>query len=150
MFFSSKSAASNNVDELRNLSGNELSRKILLEISRIYSASSDDEDGPKDLCTYAAKLAKYASNFKDLPQDLVRKASSIRAPRDRITCLMIGNHSAGKSSFINWYIGEKIQNESVAIETAGITVIRKGKSRISWKGAQVWPGCSSDSRCLLA
>lgn len=25
------------------------------------------------------------------------------APRKKITVLLIGNHSAGKSSFINWY-----------------------------------------------
>ena len=56
----------------------------------------------------------------------------MRPPRDRITCLLIGNHSAGKSSFTNWYVGEQIQKESVAIETAGITIIRKGeKARIS-------------------
>ncbi|VDI74256.1 Hypothetical predicted protein [Mytilus galloprovincialis] len=27
---------------------------------------------------------------------------SLLAPRKKITVLMIGNHSAGKSSFINW------------------------------------------------
>jgi hypothetical protein len=123
--------------ELKKFEGQDLSHKILIEVSRLYSAASDDEDGPKDLCTYAAKLSRYASLLKDVPQDLAQRASVIRAPKDRITCLLVGNHSAGKSSFVNWYIGEKIQNESVAIETAGITVIRKGKSRTAWKGAQV-------------
>lgn len=33
--------------------------------------------------------------------------------------LIIGNHSAGKSSFINWYIGEYVQKESVGMETSG-------------------------------
>ena len=33
-------------------------------------------------------------------------------------------------------MGEKIQNESVAIETAGITIVRRGKGRVSWKGPQ--------------
>ena len=26
------------------------------------------------------------------------------APRKKITIMLIGNHSAGKSSFINWYV----------------------------------------------
>ena len=34
--------------------------------------------------------------------------------------MLIGNHSAGKSSFINWYIEEHIQRTGVAIETQGI------------------------------
>lgn len=138
LFFSKGAGSSNDLDsELKKLSGKALSQRLLVEIARLYSASTYDEDGPKDLCTYGEKLARYALLFKDLPQDLVQKAANIRAPKDRITCLMIGNHSAGKSSFINWYVGEKIQNESVAIETAGVTVIRKGKSRTAWKGAQV-------------
>jgi GTPase SAR1 family protein len=27
--------------------------------------------------------------------------------------MIIGNHSAGKSSFINWYIGESVQTTGV-------------------------------------
>jgi ribosome biogenesis GTPase A len=37
--------------------------------------------------------------------------------RARRSVMIIGNHSAGKSSFINWYIGEGIQKTGVAIET---------------------------------
>lgn len=29
-------------------------------------------------------------------------------PRSKIRVLIIGNHSSGKSSFINWYIGENV------------------------------------------
>jgi predicted GTPase len=28
---------------------------------------------------------------------------SLLPPKEKITVLLIGNHSAGKSSFINWY-----------------------------------------------
>ncbi|EKX55536.1 hypothetical protein GUITHDRAFT_131710 [Guillardia theta CCMP2712] len=56
--------------------------------------------------------------------------------KDRTTCLLIGNHSAGKSSFVNWYVGEKVQVESVAMETAGFCLIRKGGKRARWKGRQ--------------
>lgn len=55
---------------------------------------------------------------------------------DRVPCdpaysvLIIGNHSAGKSSFINWYIGEDIQRTGVAIETRGFTFVTSGRYMI--------------------
>ena len=36
--------------------------------------------------------------------------------------MIIGNHSAGKSSFINWYIEEHVQRAGVAIETQGESI----------------------------
>ena len=37
------------------------------------------------------------------------------APRRKINVMIVGNHSAGKSSYINWYIGEHVQRTAVAI-----------------------------------
>jgi hypothetical protein len=37
------------------------------------------------------------------------------APRKKINVLLIGNHSAGKSSFINWYVEGKIKIHVVLI-----------------------------------
>ncbi len=34
----------------------------------------------------------------------------ILAPRKKINILLIGNHSAGKSSFVNWYVEETVKN----------------------------------------
>ncbi len=31
--------------------------------------------------------------------------------------MIIGNHSAGKSSFVNWYVGEDIQPTGMAVHT---------------------------------
>ena len=56
------------------------------------------------------------------------------APRRKINVLLIGNHSAGKSSFINWYINEKVQKTGVAIETQGFTFVTNGKKRESLTG----------------
>lgn len=39
--------------------------------------------------------AGLISIFKHCHKDLL-------PPREKITCLLVGNHSAGKSSFINW------------------------------------------------
>lgn len=56
------------------------------------------------------------------------------APRKKINVMLIGNHSAGKSSFINWYIEETVQRTGVAIETQGFTLVTSGKKRESLLG----------------
>ncbi|RHY74183.1 hypothetical protein DYB30_009224, partial [Aphanomyces astaci] len=53
----------------------------------------------------------------------------ILTPRKKVSIMIIGNHSAGKSSFINWYVGEDIQRTGVAIETQGFTLITSGTKR---------------------
>jgi len=59
---------------------------------------------------------------------------NLLVPRKKISVLLIGNHSAGKSSFINWYIDEHIQKTGVAIETQGFTIITSGKKRETLTG----------------
>ena len=49
-------------------------------------------------------------------------------------CQFLGNHSAGKSSFINWYIEEHVQRTGVAIETQGFSFVTSGKKRESLTG----------------
>lgn len=56
------------------------------------------------------------------------------APRKKITVMLIGNHSAGKSSFINWYIEDTVQKTGVAIETQGFTIVTSGRKRESLTG----------------
>jgi ribosome biogenesis GTPase A len=58
----------------------------------------------------------------------------LNVPRKKINILLIGNHSAGKSSFINWYVEETIQRTGVAIETQGFTLVTSGKKRESLLG----------------
>eukprot|EP00698_Gefionella_okellyi_P005545 TRINITY_DN15053_c0_g1_i1.p1 TRINITY_DN15053_c0_g1~~TRINITY_DN15053_c0_g1_i1.p1 ORF type:complete len:449 (-),score=67.49 TRINITY_DN15053_c0_g1_i1:40-1344(-) len=55
-------------------------------------------------------------------------------PRKTISILIIGNHSAGKSSFVNWFTGQNIQTVGVAIETSGFTFITPGKKRDTLAG----------------
>ncbi|CAF4183025.1 unnamed protein product [Adineta steineri] len=59
---------------------------------------------------------------------------SIMAPNKKISILLIGNHSAGKSSLINWYIEDNVQRTGVAIETQGVSIITSGKRRESLMG----------------
>ncbi|XP_048854699.1 uncharacterized protein si:dkey-98f17.5 [Brienomyrus brachyistius] len=55
-------------------------------------------------------------------------------PRKKIFVMILGNHSAGKSSFINWYVEEHIQRTGVAIETQGFTFVTSGRKRESLTG----------------
>jgi hypothetical protein len=76
--------------------------------------------------------------YTDPENGLIKIAStvslSLMAPRKKITVLLIGNHSAGKSSFINWYIEEHVQKTGVAIETQGFTFVTSGRKRESLTG----------------
>lgn len=76
--------------------------------------------------------------YIDPENGLVKIAESLGltllAPRKKITVLLIGNHSAGKSSFINWYIEEHVQRTGVAIETQGFTFVTSGRKRESLTG----------------
>lgn len=76
--------------------------------------------------------------YTDAENGLVKIAESLGlpllAPRKKISILLIGNHSAGKSSFINWYVEEHIQKTGVAIETQGFTFVTSGRKRESLTG----------------
>jgi len=88
-----------------------INEKILKECHSIYT---DPENG----------LVKIAANL----------GLNLLAPRKKISVLLIGNHSAGKSSFINWYVEEHIQKTGVAIETQGFTFVTSGRKRESLTG----------------
>lgn len=76
--------------------------------------------------------------YTDAEHGLVSIADSLGlkllAPRKKITIMLIGNHSAGKSSFINWYIEEHVQRTGVAIETQGFSFVTSGRRRESLTG----------------
>ncbi|CAN8015756.1 unnamed protein product [Ixodes persulcatus] len=76
--------------------------------------------------------------YVDPENGLVKIAESLDLhllpPRKKIVVLLIGNHSAGKSSFINWYIEEHVQKTGVAIETQGFALVTSGKKRESLTG----------------
>ncbi|XP_072520995.1 uncharacterized protein [Salminus brasiliensis] len=78
------------------------------------------------------------SLYVDSENGLVEIATSLGLrllpPRKKIIVMIMGNHSAGKSSFINWYVEEHIQKTGVAIETQGFTFITSGRKRESLTG----------------
>ncbi|KAK2833694.1 hypothetical protein Q5P01_017583 [Channa striata] len=76
--------------------------------------------------------------YADPDSGLITVAESVGvkllAPRKKITVMLMGNHSAGKSSFINWYVEEHIQRTGVAIETQGFSFVTSGRKRESLTG----------------
>ena len=53
-------------------------------------------------------------------------SEAITPPQDLLTVLLIGNHSAGKSSFINWYTGTQVQSIGAAMETQSVELVLFG------------------------
>uniref|UniRef100_A0AAQ5ZP90 Dynamin N-terminal domain-containing protein n=1 Tax=Amphiprion ocellaris TaxID=80972 RepID=A0AAQ5ZP90_AMPOC len=76
--------------------------------------------------------------YTDPDSGLITVAESVGVkllpPRKKITVMLMGNHSAGKSSFINWYVEEHIQRTGVAIETQGFSFVTSGRKRESLTG----------------
>ncbi|KAG5831973.1 hypothetical protein ANANG_G00286170 [Anguilla anguilla] len=76
--------------------------------------------------------------YIDSDSGLISLAQSVGVtllpPRKKITVMLMGNHSAGKSSFINWYVEEHIQRTGVAIETQGFSFVTSGRKRESLTG----------------
>lgn len=96
---------------------------------------------PSDAATLSLneRILKDCHNlYTDSEQGLIKIAEKLNlrllAPRKKITVLLIGNHSAGKSSFINWYIEEHVQRTGVAIETQGFCFVTSGRKRESLTG----------------
>mmetsp|Transcript_17397 Transcript_17397/g.29842 ORF Transcript_17397/g.29842 Transcript_17397/m.29842 type:complete len:445 (+) Transcript_17397:172-1506(+) len=93
--------------------------KVLKDISSMYTTGLSEGPSALGLCRIA-----------ESPQ----LGITIRPPRKKVTIMIVGNHSAGKSSFINWYIQEGIQKTGVAIETRGFTFVASGKRRETLTG----------------
>ncbi|XP_051988473.1 uncharacterized protein si:ch211-11k18.4 [Xyrauchen texanus] len=76
--------------------------------------------------------------YTDPDSGLIAIAQSVGVtllpPRKKITVMLMGNHSAGKSTFINWYVEEHIQRTGVAIETQGFSFVTSGRKRESLTG----------------
>ncbi|KAF8788120.1 uncharacterized protein LOC129972727 isoform X2 [Argiope bruennichi] len=89
--------------------------------------------------TLNERILKECHDFYIDPKNgLIKIASGLNVdllpPRKKVTILLIGNHSAGKSSFINWYIEEHILKTGVAIETQGFSFVTSGKKRETLTG----------------
>lgn len=53
-------------------------------------------------------LEKIAKDLNRLSKGRSKELKEIVAPEKKLVVMIVGNHSAGKSSFINWYIEQEI------------------------------------------
>jgi len=108
-----KNTKTSNNDESSSLSGNSLSREETTE--RSFQSEILDE------------CAKVHSSIMPLNQKL---RGPLAKHSDRQTCMpfvfLVGNHSSGKSSFINYVLGRNVQTAGVAPTDDCFTVITPG------------------------
>lgn len=91
-----------------------VTEKILQEVHDIYLRTDADARIPHEPCFKPDKLVPGQEGIMAICSKIGLKCI---APRRKINVMIVGNHSAGKSSYINWYIGEQVQKAAVAIET---------------------------------
>jgi ribosome biogenesis GTPase A len=79
-------------------------------------------------------LEKIAKDLNQFSNRRMHHLSQIHAPQKELYVMILGNHSSGKSSFINWYVGEDIQRTSVSIETIEINLVMHGAKHSELQG----------------
>ena len=90
-------------------------------------------DAVHDIYSGEEGLVARGKQLDELAERLgLSKATKLRInkPSRNIMVMLVGNHSAGKSSLINYYIEEDVVKTSMAIETKGFTFVRKGKVKL--------------------
>ena len=107
----------NRINEIYSLKGLKEETRNILGFSSIKNLQNLEEIGRDEL--FRHNLQKSTAKFSHV--------GIITRPSKKATVLVIGNHSAGKSSFINWYVGEKIQSTGIGIETSHFTMITHGE-----------------------
>ena len=110
--------------------------EILNKVQQIYSGS----EGKSKFGKVGSKQVKTSQNLEEIGRDELFQLNfensqdsipkMISRPSKNLTVLVIGNHSAGKSSFINWYVEEKVQNTGIAIETSHFTMVKFGDKKV--------------------
>lgn len=106
-------------------------KKVMRDLSRPRELTEEQSSEVMDVGL--EHIAKHLDNLSNGRLEL----EGIRAPQKKLYVMIIGNHSAGKSSFINWYIGEKLQQTRVSIETIEINLVMNGAFETELSGHNV-------------
>eukprot|EP00922_Rhytidocystis_sp_ex-Travisia-forbesii_P061735 GHVS01091439.1.p1 GENE.GHVS01091439.1~~GHVS01091439.1.p1 ORF type:complete len:668 (+),score=156.27 GHVS01091439.1:208-2211(+) len=106
-------------------SGLMLKKRILEAVHSVYRDADDDTD-----CgvTTAADESSYQPRMLSLPHIGAAVGVHVSETARKATVMVIGNVSAGKSTFVNWYTNSSIQKTGMAIETNGFTIVTCGDS----------------------
>lgn len=108
------------------LGGMSSTERILRRIHDLYAKGLVTSDG--------SEKESGSVGILEIAADPLLNLTDVHKPRKKVNVMIIGNHSAGKSSFINWYINEDVQTTGVAIETRGFTYVTSGRKRETLKG----------------
>lgn len=106
-------------------------RKFFPSVALRSSSSTIDSDGKS---FYSSSQATIMDRCAELHSSIMPFNEKIRGPlaahSDRGTALpfvlLVGNHSSGKSSFINYVLGRKVQTAGVAPTDDSFTIIAPG------------------------
>ena len=104
-----------------------VNERILNEVKKIY-VGREGEIAIEEIARFVLfsrrrrkkRLTKQKHTYRNMGEDILH-------PRNKVTVMIIGNHSSGKSSFINWYCDEAVCRTGVAIESRGFTICTYGK-----------------------
>lgn len=114
----------------------DINREILKEVYKLYKSPPSQLKAAAKTAPSATKrlLGRRNSDARDSdaePTCLVSIGQSVHHPvtlgHQKATVMVIGNISAGKSTFINWLVQEAVQKTGMAIETSGFTFITSGR-----------------------
>jgi hypothetical protein len=98
----------------------------------ILNIYGDKKGNSKDTLLCMGK--QLDSLWQKLGQAKTKNLNLIK-PRQKVNLLLVGNHSAGKSAFINWYVGgQKVCAESQAQETQTFCFVTYGKKELNTTG----------------
>ena len=103
------------------------------KIIKMYRPANRPAVNPEMLLTKedlkAVGLEKIAGFINKMSNNRFAELEEVKAPKKQLYVMIIGNHSAGKSTFVNWYVGDQIQNTNVAIETVDFSFIMHGAQK---------------------
>lgn len=76
-----------------------------------------------------------APGIEDIAREVGGTSQGLLHPSRKVSVMIVGNHSAGKSSFVNWYAGETgLLNTGMAVESQGFTVVTSGERKDTIQG----------------
>lgn len=113
--------------------------RILRAISQLYAGAASDDTNPAGrLFSPRTALTPSTAASGGVDEGLhalcARLGAPVAWPRRKLVVMLVGNHSVGKSSFINWYLQEAVQATGVAIETHGFALVTSGRRRETLRG----------------
>ena len=114
-----------------------INARVLKRVDRCTRRFAGLSDRKEGLSRSSASTGQTHKRFNVL--DTAGKPASTSLRRAKVSVMIVGNHSSGKSSFINWYINEKLLGTSMAIEQGLILHLRQGEGCLGEEDARKFP-----------